>query len=348
MSAPPIAIGIVSATYSIMSIRAFNKSRAQFNEFLSNSGHCNINNSRYIRLMCLSAAELFCTIPLGCYAIYLNAHDGAMRPWKGWEDTHIYFSRVQQIPSVIWRSNKRTEVSLELTRWLIVFCAFLFFAFFGFADEAKKNYRSGLSSIAKKVGLNGETLFGSSTGLTSSNGYVTPFSDPGVVTNRCHLLRANSKFNSSKTGSKGKVRPVLPVFVHTEMLRRHDSMDSTLSVSFQDAGGALSPTSIDEKEKQLFSPVVSYGEITLTDVGGTLGDMSFDQFSPSSSSGSSSASSRSSIIVQPEAAVMRDIPDIEISSVRGTSISERPISLAIPEAAFNGSARHPFDGPSAV
>ena len=156
-----------------MSIRAYNKHRA--NEF------SNVNKGRYIRLMCLAAAELICTIPFGCYAIYLNAHDGAMRPWKGWEDTHIYFSRVQQIPSILWRSNRRTEISLELTRWLIVFCAFIFFAFFGFAEEAKKNYRPGLSSIAKKVGIMSETLFGSS-GLTSSNGYVTLFSEPSAIT----------------------------------------------------------------------------------------------------------------------------------------------------------------------
>lgn len=132
------------------------------------------------------------------------------------------------------------------------------------------------------------------------------------------------------------------------MLRRHDSMDSNLSVSFQDAGGALSATIIDEKEKQPFSPIVSYGEITLTDVGGTLTDLSCDQLSPPPSSGSSSASSRSSMIEQPGAAVMRDVPNIEISSVRGVSISERPMSLAVPETAFNGSPRHPFDSPSAV
>ena len=125
-------------------------------------------------------------------------------------------------------------------------------------------------------------------------------------------------------------------------------MNSTLSVSFQDAGGALSTTTIDEKEKKPFSPVISYGEITLTDVGGTLADLSFDQLSPPPSSGSSSVSSRSSIVEPPEAAVLRDVPNIEISSVREMSISERPMTLAVPEAAFNGAPRHPFDGPSAV
>ena len=125
-------------------------------------------------------------------------------------------------------------------------------------------------------------------------------------------------------------------------------MDSTLSVSFQDAGGALSTTTIDEKEKQLFPPVVSYSEITLTDVGGTLADLSFDQVSPPPSSDSSSVSSRSSIDEPPEPAVLRDVPNIEISSVGGMSISERPMTLAVPEAAFNGAPRHPFDGPSAV
>ena len=125
-------------------------------------------------------------------------------------------------------------------------------------------------------------------------------------------------------------------------------MNSTLSVTFQDAGGALSTTTIDEKEKKPFSPVISYGGITLTDVGGTLADLSFDQLSPPPSSGSSSVSSRSSIVEPPEAAILRDVPNIEISSVGGMSISERPMTLAVPEAAFNGSPRHPFDGPSAV
>jgi hypothetical protein len=46
----------------------------------------------------------------------------------------------------------------------------------------------------------------------------------------------------SKTiGSSGKIRPVLPVFVHKEMLQRH-SFDSFNDLSIGDVSGALTTT----------------------------------------------------------------------------------------------------------
>jgi len=38
---------------------------------------------------------------------------------------------------------------MELTRWLVVACGFIFFAFFGFADEALKHYKIAFGSIAR-------------------------------------------------------------------------------------------------------------------------------------------------------------------------------------------------------
>jgi len=37
--------------------------------------------------------------------------------------------------------------------YFTVFCAFVFFVFFGFADEARRNYRIVYISFAKKIGL---------------------------------------------------------------------------------------------------------------------------------------------------------------------------------------------------
>lgn len=62
------------------------------------------------------------------------------------------FSRVDQFPAILWRSNAIQEGSLEASRWLVVALAIVFFAFFGFADEALRNYKLAAAFIAKRVG----------------------------------------------------------------------------------------------------------------------------------------------------------------------------------------------------
>ncbi|KIK69499.1 hypothetical protein GYMLUDRAFT_507936 [Collybiopsis luxurians FD-317 M1] len=223
----PLAIGCVSAVYCILSIRAFNKRRAQFKELLSSNS--NLSSNRYFRLMCLAATEIFCTIPLSCWSIYLNVTSEPIQPWKGWDDTHSFFSRVVQYPSVIWHLNKGTAISLETSRWFVVFCSVVFFAYFGFADEARKNYRAAFGSMARRVGWStGSGSFGSS--LWSSTG---------------------SKTSTAHNGA-------MPVFVHRKRSQPRNSLDSFTDVgtsfkeksfngelsygamSLPDAGGALS------------------------------------------------------------------------------------------------------------
>ncbi|KAF9064868.1 pheromone receptor [Rhodocollybia butyracea] len=156
----PLAISCISSVYSILSIRAFNKRRAQFKELLS--ANSNLNSNRYFRLMCLAGTEILFTLPLSCWSISLNATASPIQPWKGWDDTHSSFSFVGQYPSVIWHLDKGTAISLETTRWFVVLCAIVFFAFFGFADEARKNYRAAFDSVGKRVGLSTGGSFTSS------------------------------------------------------------------------------------------------------------------------------------------------------------------------------------------
>lgn len=44
-------------------------------------------------------------------------------------------------------------VMLELSRWIIVVCGLLFFAFFGFAQEARTNYRKAYLTIVGSLGF---------------------------------------------------------------------------------------------------------------------------------------------------------------------------------------------------
>lgn len=147
----PLVIGLISAVYCVLTLRAFMKRRAQFSDFLKSRTSLSVN--RYFRLMALATTELLCTTPISAYGIYINIADNPLEPWKGFADAHFNYSRVGQYPSVIWRLNSLTIVSTELTRWSLVFCAFSFFVFFGLAGEARKNYRKAFWAVAKLFGF---------------------------------------------------------------------------------------------------------------------------------------------------------------------------------------------------
>ena len=134
-----------------MSLRSFTRRRAQFNQFLSSNKSLTI--SRYFRLMALAMTEIVFTIPLAIFMIWLNATAAPIGPWRSFADTHFAFSRVEQIPAVIWRGNPTLVMAMEFTRWVTPLCAIVFFAFFGFADEAKKHYRLVFLGIATCVGF---------------------------------------------------------------------------------------------------------------------------------------------------------------------------------------------------
>jgi pheromone a factor receptor len=110
-----------------------------------------LSRGRYLRLMALSATEIFGTIPLGTYLIVSSAKAG-VRPWESWADMHRHYSEVIQVPSIVWKNDPSMANGVEMFRWSIVACAFTFFAFFGFADEARQHYRRVYMSLASRIG----------------------------------------------------------------------------------------------------------------------------------------------------------------------------------------------------
>ncbi|KAL1671814.1 mating pheromone receptor Bbr2 [Schizophyllum commune] len=145
----PLVLGAFSFVFSALCLRAFYIRRLQFAQILAHNK--SLDTSRYMRLMLLAILDMCCTIPLGALSIYLSSHGITLSPWISWADTHYDFGRVEQVPSIIWRSDATYRSSVELTRWLPVVCAFLFFALFGFANEAKKFYSEKYAVVAKKV-----------------------------------------------------------------------------------------------------------------------------------------------------------------------------------------------------
>ncbi|KAJ7035381.1 STE3-domain-containing protein [Mycena alexandri] len=193
---PPILVGCVSAVYCILSIRSFYNRRAEVKELLS--GNNNLNLNRYVRLMCLASTDLFLGVPASTFVLWVNVKVVGLSPWISWDNTHSHFSRVASFPGILWRSDPFSAASLETTRWLAVGCAFIFFAYFGFADEAFKNYRCAFFTVAKRMGY-------SPSDQVLSAGSVH-FKYPPMISAR-----------RSAT---------LPVFIRKETARKDDMFDS--------------------------------------------------------------------------------------------------------------------------
>lgn len=138
-----------------LTFRAFWHRRLQLAQFVSSNAALNV--SRYIRLMMLAITDMLLTIPLGAFSIYLGTHGVELSPWISWDDTHFNFSRVQLVPALIWRSDATFQSSVELTRWLYVASAFIFFALFGFAGEAQKHYKLLFWACVKPFGFKPST-----------------------------------------------------------------------------------------------------------------------------------------------------------------------------------------------
>ncbi|KAF9647221.1 pheromone receptor, partial [Thelephora ganbajun] len=146
----PLIISLVSASYGFFTIRAFMRRRKQFKDLIT--ANANLTYSRYWRLIALASIDFCFTVPLAIWGIVQNTLWGKVNPWVSWADTHWGYSRVFQFPRILLELKPGVIYSLESTRWAAVFCAFVFFGFFGFADEAKKNYRLLASTVTKRLG----------------------------------------------------------------------------------------------------------------------------------------------------------------------------------------------------
>ncbi|TFK95986.1 fungal pheromone STE3G-protein-coupled receptor [Pterulicium gracile] len=142
----PAVIGFISAIY-FLTLLAFRRRQMEFNQYLRNSTSLTI--SRYFRLMALVTTETLFTVPLTLFTIILSVKQAPPNPWISWEETHYDFWRVEQYPAILWRSNFFVVVGTELSRWVVPLCAFIFFAFFGFAEEARKNYNEAFLAASK-------------------------------------------------------------------------------------------------------------------------------------------------------------------------------------------------------
>ncbi|KAJ7231512.1 pheromone A receptor-domain-containing protein [Mycena rebaudengoi] len=230
----PILIGAISAVYCILSLRCFARRRAEFNQFLASNK--SLTASRYFRLMALATTEICLTTPLAAFMIYLNATVTEVGPWISLADTHFDFFRIEQFAAILWRSNGMLVVALEFTRWMNPLCAFVFFSYFGFAVEARKNYSLAFWKLAKCVGYTPKTSTTSAAGVSIGQ-FQKPKSVP--ITSIALDAYAPSPTSSSFTDVK---RPVSTDTESFTGLKRAESFASTTPTSASSLRFDTTPT----------------------------------------------------------------------------------------------------------
>jgi pheromone a factor receptor len=194
---PPLVIGLISGAYSVLIIKAFYLRSVEIKTVLSTNS--SITFHRYFRLMGLATVDLLITIPFTTFIIYANLKFGKLAPWISWEDTHVTFSRVDQIPAHFWRNDPVAQFAMEFTRWSVVACGFVFFMFFGFADEARRNYRKAYACLASRLGAK---VSSTSTGVQDSLGsqHLPVQSIPVFISREVtHTSDSRSSFSDTKT-----------------------------------------------------------------------------------------------------------------------------------------------------
>ncbi|KAL1739215.1 hypothetical protein HDZ31DRAFT_77756 [Schizophyllum fasciatum] len=207
------------------------------------------------------------------------------------------FSHVNQIPAVLWKSVPIQYRALELTRWFIFICAFIFFVFFGFAQEARKNYRRAMYKLCRRTGYVPRFL-------ASESETWSPSASPGKY---------------SGTG------PSIPVYANN---RKQSS--TRVSTLFSDlSADELSSYHEAHDEKHAAGGRLSYGQISLGDVGGILADAEKGAPSPTTTTAGCSNASSTTIQHGPAHPPALAVPDrarlrphdmrIEISSIRSST-----------------------------
>lgn len=102
--------------------------------------------------MAMSATEMLFTVPLAVFLLVNNLR-GTMDPWVSWAATHADFGNVNYIPYSFLQAFPNSGVVINITRWALPGSGFLFFAYFGLANEAYAEYKRMFWAVAGLIGF---------------------------------------------------------------------------------------------------------------------------------------------------------------------------------------------------
>ncbi|KDQ50564.1 hypothetical protein JAAARDRAFT_141708 [Jaapia argillacea MUCL 33604] len=144
---PPLLLSTITFIYAGMALIHFIKRRISFSTHLQTSNSA-LTTTRYLRLIAMSVTEMVFGTFFNAYNIYSNVSLG-LRPWTSWSDVHSNWGRIGQFPAIEIPASLREREFLFW--WAVPVSSFIFFLFFGFGEEGRKEYRKLYQWIRVKV-----------------------------------------------------------------------------------------------------------------------------------------------------------------------------------------------------
>ncbi|KZO97540.1 fungal pheromone STE3G-protein-coupled receptor [Calocera viscosa TUFC12733] len=136
---PPLVYCFGTFFYAGFALWYFLQRRLQFDELLY-LRHPGMTTNRYIRLMVVATAEMIWGTPWYLFVMVANiSEQPGLQPWVSWDYVHYDWQRVGQVPlSLLPPTERSTRLALW---WTVPVSGYLFFLFFGFSEQAMKDYR---------------------------------------------------------------------------------------------------------------------------------------------------------------------------------------------------------------
>lgn len=131
----------------VMAIHHFIRRRLTFAALLQNSNSA-LTTNRYLRLIALAVTEILWSTVFTAYTLYENVYPG-VRPWTNWADVHSNFPRIGLFPAASLPPAFLS--SMLLLWWVMPASSIIFFVFFGFGEEAMKEYRKLWQSFKRNI-----------------------------------------------------------------------------------------------------------------------------------------------------------------------------------------------------
>ena len=132
-------------------MRFFIARRLQFQSLLASS-QSGLNSTQYFRLMALASCDLLLGLPLSLYFLIVASVD--LLPFN-WADVHYGFSDVEHISvsrfHEYWPRSALFSAFI-LSKWLFPVLAFVFFLFFGVAEDATAEYVRWFDAVKRRLG----------------------------------------------------------------------------------------------------------------------------------------------------------------------------------------------------
>lgn len=144
---PPLFFSLITLIYAVMAIHHFIRRRLTFAALLQNSNSA-LTTNRYLRLIALAVTEILWSTVFTAYTLYENVYPG-VRPWTNWADVHSNFPRIGLFPAASLPPAFLS--SMLLLWWVMPASSIIFFVFFGFGEEAMKEYRKLWQSFKRNI-----------------------------------------------------------------------------------------------------------------------------------------------------------------------------------------------------